>query len=92
MTNINEMLLKSEGFQYTTPLDLNIGYYHIRLRKNESNLCTLILPWGKYQYKRLLMRVANFPEIFQQKVNELFHGFEFIRAYIDDLLVLTKGD
>ena len=25
-------------------------------------------------------------------MNDLFHGFEIIRAYIDDLLILTKGD
>ena len=25
-------------------------------------------------------------------MNDLFHGFEFIRAYIYDLLILTKGD
>ena len=25
-------------------------------------------------------------------MNDLFHGFKFIRAYIDDLLILTKGD
>ena len=24
-------------------------------------------------------------------MNDLFHGFEFIRAYIYDLLILTKG-
>ena len=38
------------------------------------------------------MGVANLPEILQQKTNDLFHGFEFIRAYIDKLLILTKGD
>ena len=37
------------------------------------------------------MRVSNSPDIFQQKMNDLFHGFEFIRAYIDNLLILTKG-
>ena len=25
-------------------------------------------------------------------MNDLFHGFKFIRAYIDDLLILTKED
>ena len=25
-------------------------------------------------------------------MNDLFHGFEFICAYIDDILILTKGD
>ena len=47
---------------------------------------------GKYRYKRLSMGVAKSPDIFQQKMNGFFHVFEFIRAYIDDLLILTKGD
>ena len=25
-------------------------------------------------------------------MNDLFHGFEFIRTYTDDLLISTKGD
>ena len=37
------------------------------------------------------MEVANFPDIFQQKMNELFDEFEFICTYIDGLLILTKG-
>ena len=35
---------------------------------------------------------ANSPEIFQQNMNDLFHGFEFIRAYIYNLLIMAKGD
>ena len=38
------------------------------------------------------MRVANSPDILQQRIDYLFHGFEFIRSYIDDLFILTKGD
>ena len=37
------------------------------------------------------MGVANSPDIFQQKANYLFHGSEFIRIFIDNLLVPTKG-
>ena len=61
------MLLKLEFFQYATSLYLNMGYYHIRLRKNTSNLCTIIIIWGKYCYKRLPMRFDNSSAIFQQK-------------------------
>ena len=42
------MLLKSEGFQYATSLDLNMGYNNKRLSKAASNLCIIILPRGKY--------------------------------------------
>ena len=83
MQKINEMLLKLEGFQYATSLYLNIGYYLIQPSENASNFCTIILLWGKYHYKRLPMGVANSPEIFQQKMHDLFHGFKFIRVYIE---------
>ena len=48
-------------------------------------------PAGKYGYKRLPTGVDNSPYIFQQKINYLFRWFEFIRAYICNLLILTKG-
>ena len=59
MLKTNEILLHPEVFQYDMLLDLNKGYYHIQLRENESNFCTIILPWEKYCYKLLPMRVAN---------------------------------
>ena len=86
------MLLNLEGFKYATSLDLNMGYNHICLREHSINLCTIILPWVKYRYKHLPTGVSNSPDIFQDKMNEMFHGFEFIQAYINDLLIITKGD
>ena len=53
---------------------------------------TIIPPWINFQYQRLLRGVANLTDIFQQKINDLFHVFKFIRAYIDELLILTKRD
>ena len=85
------MLFKLEGFYYAVSLDLNMVYYKIRLSNNASNLCMIIIPWGGYRYKHLLMVISNSPDIFQQKINDSFHGLEFFRSYIDDLLVLTKG-
>ena len=76
MPKIHEMLLNLEGFQYATSLDLNMGYYHVCLSDQAINLCTIILPWGNYRYKRLSIGVSNSPEIFQEKMNEMFRGFE----------------
>ena len=92
MQKIREMLLSLEVFECASSLDLNMGYYHTRLSKQANNLCTTILPWGKYRYKRLLLGVSNYPDIFQDKMSEIFRGFEFIRAYIDELLIITKVD
>jgi hypothetical protein len=92
LPRINDMLQKLEGFQYATSLDLNMGYYRILLTPNASKLCTVGLPWGKYEYLRLPMGLCNSPDIFQEKMSERMAGLDFARAYIDDLLVVTQGD
>src|SRR5688500_991679 len=69
-----------------------MGYYHIMLTPNASWLCTVVLPWGKYEYLRLPMGLCNSPDIFQEKMSELMVGLEFARAYLDNLLILSKPD
>ena len=64
MPKIREMLFNTEGFKHALSLDLNIGYYHIRLRKHASNICKITLTWVKYRYKHLPMRVSNSLVIF----------------------------
>ena len=65
LPKISTVLQELEGFTYATALDLNMGYYTIRLDPDASNICTIVLPWGKYSYLRLPMGVACSPEIFQ---------------------------
>ena len=38
------------------------------------------------------MGIDNLPEKFQQKMDDLFHGFKVIHAYIYYLLILSMGD
>ena len=87
--HIQDLLLKLEKFQFATSLDLNMGYYHIELTPNSKRLCTIVLPWGKYEYQRLPMGLCNSPDVFQEKMSDIMTGLEFVRAYIDDLLVIT---
>ena len=88
---IQDLMLKLEGFQYGTSLDLNMGYYHIELSPNSKRLCTIVLPWGKYEYQHLPMGLNNSPDIFQEKMSILMGDLEYIRTYINDLLCITKG-
>jgi hypothetical protein len=67
-----------------------MGYY-IELSPNSKRLCTIVLPWGKYEYQKLPMGLSNSPDIFQEKMLTLMAGLEFICTYIDDLLVMTMS-
>ena len=90
LPKIATILQELEGFRWATSLDLNMGYYTIRLDPDSSKYCTLILPWGKYSYQRLPMGISGAPDIFQEKMSGLMAGLEFVRTYLDDVLVLTK--
>jgi hypothetical protein len=74
------VLQELEGFSYATALDLNMGYYTIRLDPDASKICTIIFPWGKYSHKRLTIGMADSPDIFQGKMLELMESLEFVRA------------
>ena len=66
-----------------------MGYYHIELTPFSKWLCTIVTQWGKYEYQRLPMGLCNSPDIFQERMYELFSDLEYVRAYIDDLLVTS---
>jgi hypothetical protein len=68
-----------------------MGYYTIRLDPTATKMCTIIIPWGKYSYQRLPMGFAGLADIFQAEMGNLVATLEYIRAYIDNLLVITKG-
>ena len=86
------MLQELEGFTYATALDLNMGYYTIRLDPDASRICTIIFPWGKYSYKQLPLGVTGSPDIFLSKMSELMMTLEYVHTYLDYLLIISKGN
>jgi hypothetical protein len=85
------ILQELEGFTHATALDLNMGYYTIRLDPTASKMCTIIFPWGKYSYKKLPMGFGGTANIVQVQIMGLMASLKFARAYIDDLLIIMRG-
>ncbi len=88
---IRKVLQELGGFTLPTALDLNMGYYLTRLDPDASRICTVIFPWGKYSYRRLLMGITGSPDIFQSKMLELMEDLEYVQAYLDDLLCISRS-
>jgi hypothetical protein len=75
---ISTVLQELEEFTFATALDLNMGYYTIRLDPDASKICTIIFPWGEYSYKQLPMGSTGSPDIFQDKMSELIESLEYV--------------
>ncbi len=75
---ISMILQELEGFTYATALDLDVGYYTIRLDPMASKMCTIMFPWGKYSNKRLPMGFGGSADIFQAQIMDLMAALEFV--------------
>jgi hypothetical protein len=76
---------------FATSLDLKMVNYTIRLDPDASRICTIIFPWGKYSYFRLPMGIEGSSDILQGKMSQLMMVLEYVKAYLDDLLVISKS-
>jgi hypothetical protein len=87
------MIRSMEGFTFASALDLNMGYYHIKLDHvaDAQDLCTIVFPWGKYKYKRLPMGIKIAPDVFQNLMAKLVQDMEYVKTYLGDLLILTNS-
>ena len=80
-----------EGFQFAIALDLKMEYYTIQLSLKSKDLTTIVTEFGIFRYNVLPMGLCISGEIFQAKVNELLRDIKGLYAYINDILLTTKG-
>ncbi len=88
---ISLILQELESFTYATALDLNMGYYTIRLDPTVSEMCRIIFPWGNYLYKRLSMGFGGSADIFQAQIMDLMASLKFVQAYMVNLVIIRRG-
>jgi hypothetical protein len=88
------MIRSIEGFTFASALDLNMGYYHIKLDHDDDaqKLCTIVFLWhmGKCKYKHLPMDIKIAPDVFKKVMSKLVQDMEYAKTYLDDLLILTN--
>jgi len=64
-----------------------MGYYQVSLDEESAWLCTIILPWGKYQYLHLPMGNKTSPDFFQVIILNCW----VIHMYADYILITTNS-
>jgi hypothetical protein len=65
-----------------------MGYYSMPLSNEAKKLCVISLPWGLYQYKVLPQGIKPATDIFQQRMNSLYHDMDTVDTFLDDTMIL----
>ncbi|KAL0354115.1 UNVERIFIED_CONTAM: putative enzymatic polyprotein [Sesamum angustifolium] len=64
----------------------------IKMESDSKKFTAFSTPQGQYIWNVLPMGLANAPQIFQRKMDNLFKDyFEFMFVYIDDILIASKN-
>ena len=79
-----------EGFQYVTILNINMGYFTIRISPASQNITKIVTEFGKFKYNCLSMGMCASGNIFQAKVEKLLVDIKGVKPYTNYILVLIK--
>ena len=92
LPRIDETLDRLGGATVFTSLDLNSGYFQIRISPEDAHKTAFTTPIGQYEFKVLGQGLANSPATFQSVMNRIFapHLFKFCVVYLDDIMVYSK--
>ena len=91
LPRIVDTMQQLEGFRCAIELDLNMGYYTIRISPASQDMTIIVTEFGKFRYNCLPMDMCDLGDIFQAKVDKVLSDIEVTKMYIDDILVLRKG-
>jgi len=72
---MNELRDHVVGAKVFAKLDLNAGYYLIRMRKGDQHKTAFRTRYGEYQYKVMLFGLVNAPATFQTMMNKILREF-----------------
>ena len=81
---------KLEGLQHAEELDINIGYYTIRISPASQYMTKIVNEFGKFRYNHLPMVMCASGDILQVKVYKILSDTKGVKTYINDILVLSK--
>ncbi|KAL0459224.1 UNVERIFIED_CONTAM: Enzymatic polyprotein [Sesamum latifolium] len=80
------------GAKVFSKFDCKSGFYQIKMKSESKKFTAFSTPQGQYIWNVMPMGLANAPQIFQTKMDNLFKDyFEFMFVYIDDILIASKN-
>ena len=76
--------------KYFTKIDLSLMFYCFMLDDDSMDMCTIVIPYGKYRYRCLPMGVKVSLDYAQAIIEKVLAGLH-VDCYINDMGLWTNG-
>ncbi len=87
-----ELLLKLNGGQKFSKLDLTNAYQQVELDNESRKYVCINTHLGLFRYTRLPFGVSSSTAIFQELMEKILAGIEGVALYVDDIIVTGVND
>ena len=78
---------------YFIMLDLRLGYWQVRIAKEDEPKTTCVTRYGSYEFLVMPFGLINAPATFCNLMNDVFYVFVdcFIVVYLDDIVIYSES-
>lgn len=80
------------GCKFFSKLDLRWGYYQIRMVPEDIPKTAFRTPLGSFAWRVMGMGLSNAAPTFQRLMDTIFRDFDFVSAYLDDIMIASKTE
>ena len=91
LPKIEEIFDDLQGSTYFSTLDLFSGYWQVRLSEPCKEKTTFVCRYGTYKFEVMPFGLMNTPSTFQRMMDDVFRNLEFVRVYLDDVVVFSPN-
>ncbi|ORD92948.1 YI31B [Hepatospora eriocheir] len=86
-----ELVRDLSGAKIFSQLDMEKGYYQIKIDSNDTYMTSFVLPNGLYEFTRMPFGLKNTPRIFQRVMQQILNGLDFVKVYLDYILIHSEN-
>ena len=84
---VDDITTSCSGATLFSTLDAEKAFYQIQLDEESGKLLTFNTRFGRYRYLRMPMEIKSAPEVYQQRMEQVFEGLPGVKVIMDDIII-----